>query len=211
MIRRVPILPTVLVLLAVAAMVWLGVWQLQRMQWKEGLLAIYAKNEQLPPIAFPAIAAGDNYLFRSATAMCLRPVSWSTEGGRSANGEVGWRHIVRCVSSAEGPGLTVQVGVAKDTNWTPAWGGGAVSGYIDYAPSHQPLIASIFGKAAPRELMLVADRPLPDLMPNPKPDLASVPNNHFAYAIQWFLFAGIALVIYGLALRKRLSEQGSAA
>ena len=48
-------------------------------------------------------------------------------------------------------------------------------------------------------------------MANPKPDLASVPNNHFAYAIQWFLFAGIALLIYGLALRKRLRERGSGA
>ena len=211
MIRRVPIVPTVLVLLAVAAMVWLGVWQLQRMHWKEGLLALYAKNEQLPPIPFPAIAVGDEYLFRNATAMCLRPVNWITEGGRSGNGEVGWRHIARCVSSAEGPGLTVQVGVAKDTNWKPQWSGGVVSGYIDYAPSHQPLIASIFGKAPPRELMLVADQPLPGLMPNPQPDLASVPNNHFAYAIQWFLFAGIALLIYGLALRKRLRDQAPSA
>jgi cytochrome oxidase assembly protein ShyY1 len=207
MIRRVPIVATVLVLLAVAAMVWLGVWQLQRMQWKEGLLALYAKNEKLPPIAFPAIAVGDSYLFRGATAMCLKPVSWSTEGGRSANGDVGWRQIAHCVTSAEGPGLTVQLGVTKDTNWKPAWGGGPVSGYIDYAPSHTPLIASIFGKEPPRELMLVADQPLPGLMPNPKPDLASVPNNHFAYAIQWFLFAGIALLIYGLALRKRLRDQ----
>jgi hypothetical protein len=207
-IRRIPLVPTILVLLAAAAMVWLGVWQLQRMHWKEGLLALYARNEQLPPIPFPALAVGDDYLFRGATAMCLRPDSWTTEGGRSATGEVGWRQIAHCVTGAEGPGLTVQLGVTKDTDWKPGWGGGVVSGYIDYAPSHEPLIASIFGRAPPRELMLVADQPLPGLMANPKPDLASVPNNHFAYAIQWFLFAGIALLIYGLALRKRLREQG---
>jgi cytochrome oxidase assembly protein ShyY1 len=207
-IRRIPLVPTILVLLAAAAMVWLGVWQLQRMHWKEGLLALYARNEQLPPIPFPALAVGDDYLFRGATAMCLRPDSWTTEGGRSATGEVGWRQIAHCVTGAEGPGLTVQLGVTKDTNWKPGWGGGVVSGYIDYAPSHEPLIASIFGRAPPRGLMLVADQPLPGLMANPKPDLASVPNNHFAYAIQWFLFAGIALLIYGLALRKRPREQG---
>jgi cytochrome oxidase assembly protein ShyY1 len=27
------------------------------------------------------------------------------------------------------------------------------------------------------------------------------------YALQWFSFAAIALVIYGLALRKRIKEQ----
>ena len=33
-----------------------------------------------------------------------------------------------------------------------------------------------------------------------------IPNNHRCYAVQWFVFAAIALVIYGLALRKRLKE-----
>jgi cytochrome oxidase assembly protein ShyY1 len=209
MIRRVPIIPTILVLLAVAAMIWLGVWQLQRLHWKESVLALYAKNEQLPPIAFPSISAGDKYLFRRATAMCLQPAGWTTEGGRSAGGEVGWRHIAHCVTGAEGPGLNVQLGVSKNAEWKPTWSGGAITGYIDYAPSHAPLIASIFGRSPPRELMLVADTPAAGLMPNPDPDLASVPNNHLAYAVQWFLFAGIALLIYGLALHKRFKERGS--
>jgi surfeit locus 1 family protein len=30
-----------------------------------------------------------------------------------------------------------------------------------------------------------------------------VPNNHLAYAVQWFLFAAVASVIYVLALRWR--------
>jgi cytochrome oxidase assembly protein ShyY1 len=33
MTRRIPVVSTILVLLAAAAMVWLGVWQLQRMHW----------------------------------------------------------------------------------------------------------------------------------------------------------------------------------
>ena len=39
------------------------------------------------------------------------------------------------------------------------------------------------------------------------PDPRDVPNNHLSYAVQWFLFAVTALVIYGLALRKRWREQ----
>jgi surfeit locus 1 family protein len=30
-----------------------------------------------------------------------------------------------------------------------------------------------------------------------------VPNNHLSYAVQWFLFAAIASVIYVLAVRRR--------
>jgi surfeit locus 1 family protein len=34
----------------------------------------------------------------------------------------------------------------------------------------------------------------------------NIPNNSFAYAIQWFLFAATALVIYALALRRRRAD-----
>ena len=51
---------------------------------------------------------------------------------------------------------------------------------------------------------LVADRPQAGLAANGRPDQSEIPNNHFAYAVQWFVFAATALVIYGLALRKRM-------
>ena len=35
------------------------------------------------------------------------------------------------------------------------------------------------------------------------PDPRDMPNNHLSYAVQWFLFALTALVIYFLALRKK--------
>src|SRR3546814_9655280 len=50
-VKRLPLLPTLLVALAATAMVALGVWQLHRKTWKEHLLAHYAANETLPPIA----------------------------------------------------------------------------------------------------------------------------------------------------------------
>ena len=34
----------------------------------------------------------------------------------------------------------------------------------------------------------------------------SLPNNHRSYAVQWFLFAAVASIIYALALRKRINE-----
>ena len=50
---------------------------------------------------------------------------------------------------------------------------------------------------------VVADTPPAGLAPNGKPDIASVPNNHLAYAGQWFFFAAIAAIIYVLALGRR--------
>ena len=57
MSRRLPIIPTIIVALAVALMIGLGIWQLQRAKWKEGLLAQYAEAQKLPPIAWPTVAA----------------------------------------------------------------------------------------------------------------------------------------------------------
>ena len=42
MSRELPIVPTILVALAVATMIGLGIWQLERKQQKEALLASYA-------------------------------------------------------------------------------------------------------------------------------------------------------------------------
>ena len=38
---------------------------------------------------------------------------------------------------------------------------------------------------------------------NAPPSIESIPNNHLAYAVQWFLFAAVAAIIYVIALRRR--------
>ena len=58
--------------------------------------------------------------------------------------------------------------------------------------------------AQPRRL--VAATAPPGLAPSAPPSIDQIPNNHRAYAVQWFLFALIALVIYWLAVRKRLKD-----
>ncbi len=201
--RRLPVFPTILVGLAAAAMVALGIWQLQRKTWKEGLLAHYAANENLPPITFPEHPFGDDVLFRKAHAVCARVTGWSAEVGRSASGQVGWRQIARCTRAGTGEPFAVQLGVSADPGTRPGWAGGAVSGFISHAPDHHSLLETMLGQAGPKELMLVAKTPPEGLMPNSAADLSAVPNNHLAYAVQWFIFAGLAVLIYLLALRRR--------
>jgi cytochrome oxidase assembly protein ShyY1 len=195
MMKRLPIIPTIVVLTAVAVMIGLGVWQLQRAKWKEGLLAKYAQAETLPPIAFPTIPIRNDQLplFRHATGVCLRVAGQRALAGENRAGEPGYVHIVDCVTGAEGPGMSVEVGWSKDPNARVNWRGGLVSGVI--------------GPDRRSRLRLVAASAPPGLEPSAAPSIASVPNNHRSYAAQWFAFALIALVIYGLAVRKRLREE----
>jgi surfeit locus 1 family protein len=197
--KRFPIVATILVVLAVAAMVRLGIWQLDRRQQKLAELAVLTANPSKPPIALPVPAIGDDLLFRKAGAFCLKPVSFVLDGA----GKAGFRVIARCATGAEGPGFSVQLGTTHDPEFKPHWSGGKVSGMITHAPSDKPLIATMVGKSAPQPLLLVADTPAPGLAANEMPSIESIPNNHLAYAVQWFLFAGIAVIIYLLALRRR--------
>lgn len=199
---RFPLIPTIVVAIAIAAMIALGIWQLDRRAEKERAIAVYAQNFEKPTIAFPRIPVGDDYLFRHASAMCLEVVGWQSQGGRSRKGESGWRQIAQCRTGAEGALLLVDVGISTDPKVKPQWGGGPITGTITHAPDSRSLIGQWFDRR-PRSLMLIADLAAPGLSVTARPDLSSVPNNHLAYAVQWFLFALIAAVIYVLALRWR--------
>ncbi|MDQ2764848.1 MAG: SURF1 family protein, partial [Pseudomonadota bacterium] len=69
--KHVPVVATIIVALAIAAMIGLGIWQLQRRSEKEALLRQYAANIVLPGIAFPSIPVNDALLFRKASGICL--------------------------------------------------------------------------------------------------------------------------------------------
>lgn len=190
---RVPVVSTVIVALAVAAMIGLGVWQLLiRMPEKEAQLAQLARNPALPVVAFPG-TPDDTLLFRRAHADCRPPITIARAGA----GGAGYRLIADCAD-----GVKVQLGTTRDPNRAIDWAGGPVTGRISQAPDPRPLIARLFDQT-PAALILIADTPAPGLAANSTPDVSSVANNHFAYAIQWFLFAGIAGIIYALALRKQ--------
>ncbi|MCP3732321.1 SURF1 family protein [Sphingomonas sp. MG17] len=200
---KLPVIPTLIVGLAVAAMIGLGIWQLDRRAEKEAAIASYGGNSALPVMAFPRPPVGDEHLFRRATAMCLTVTGWSEQAGRAENGAKGWRHIADCRTGVEALTVKFDMGVSTAPGSTPVWKGGEVTGSITHAPDSTPLLAGLFGKRGPRALMLVADDPAPGLAASARPDPSSVPNNHLAYAVQWFLFAAAAAVIYFLALRWR--------
>ncbi len=201
--KRLPVLPTIIVGIAVLAMLALGVWQLQRRGEKEALITRYTANLNLPPMAYPQLApVPPEAMFRKAQVHCLRVASWRTEGGRTPGGQAGYRHIAECVTGAEGPGALIDMGVSADPAQKLSWNGGIVDGLITTEPSHESLVGRLFGTGVLRP-MLVADVPAPGLAASSPPDPSAITNNHLAYAVQWFIFAGVAALIYVLALRRR--------
>ena len=187
-VKRIPIIPTIVVLLAVGIMIRLGFWQLDRLHQKEKLLARYTAAQAMSAdVAFPrSPAESEPLLYRHTTIDCPKVAGVESVAGRSAKDETGIGHIATC-TLADGTRARIVLGWSRNPE-VPDWRGGTVMGIIAPGPR------------------LVADPPLAGLQTNARPDPSDLPNNHLSYAVQWFLFAGVALVIYALAVRKRLKE-----
>ena len=191
-LRRLPVLPTILVAAAIATMIGLGFWQIRRAHEKEALLARYAAARNLAPIVWPTVPIDEPLpLFRKASGTCYRVTGYRTRPGQSVGGEPGFLIIADCATGAEGPGMAVEMGWSKDPNAGRGWRGGPIAGMI--APDRD------------NRMRLVAGSPLQGLAASAPPSTDSIPNNHRSYAVQWFLFALVAAVIYGIALRNRLA------
>ncbi|MFC3442841.1 SURF1 family protein [Sphingobium rhizovicinum] len=200
---RIPIIPTILVALAVLTMIGLGVWQLQRRAEKEQALALMSNNTRLPAIAFPRFGADlDHYRFRRSSLVCLDTQFVEMVAGKARNGKTGYRAIMACRTGAEGPGAYVDVGVSPSPS-LPEWQGGAVQGVIALKPTSQSIWGRMTNGAVVDEPLLIADEPAQGRVPTSPPNISDIPNNHLAYAVQWFFFAAVAVIIYILALRRR--------
>ena len=188
--NRLPIIPTLLVALAVATMIALGIWQLQRKDQKEAMLSRYESAVGLPAVAWPTVPDPAALpLFRRSSLYCVRVVKIETVSGSNAAGKAGFAHIASCqTGDANGPDAKVAFGWSERPQ-APKWDGGPVNGII--APSGAQLIKLVSTDAVDGL----------DILAEPSP--SQIPNNHLLYAIQWFIFAAAATIIYILAVRKR--------
>ncbi len=194
MLRRLPIFPTIVVLIAVGIMIRLGFWQIDRLHQKEALVEEYTEaisSTRVSDLGNDLMIDGP-FEYSHVTLECVRVTGLEMRAGRNARGVVGWADIAHCQFPFKLRG-TSEAEVVIGWSLQPSqveWKGGKVAGTV--VPSKGSYIR------------IVADPPLAGLEANAVPDPRDIPNNHLSYAVQWFLFAGVALVIYALAVRKRL-------
>ena len=200
--KRLPLIPTLVVAAAALTMVGLGIWQLQRAEWKERLLAEYALAGTLPAVDLDPLLDGETaplppLSFRRALVSCRADeVAPEVRAGRNAADQPGQAYFVPCRPGA--PGLAGRIRV--NAGWAPRHDavqrlslGGIVAGRLGLVDEDGPVT-------------LTAASAAPPLAPSAPASLDSIPNNHRLYAFQWFFFAAAALVIYVLALRTRRQD-----
>ena len=218
MLRRL-IFPLLLGLSGVVVLCSLGVWQMQRMDWKGSYLAEIERRIATVPVALPAQAnpAADRYrpVFVEGrfTGEALEVLSATKLGG------VG----VRVIGVFEAGGRRVLV----DRGYLPEAARGAprevtvarIEGNLQWPQDSDSFtpppdaktgmwyardVVAMAGALGTEPLLIVARAPTGDGIAPMPVDTSGIPNDHWGYAITWFLLALVwAGMTVGLVWRIR--------
>lgn len=202
--KSVPLLPTLLVAALVAVLAGLGVWQLQRREWKADLITQLEAAQTLPllePIDFQRAMQGDiSVQYRRAELPCSpgKVLPYDLKGGSSIGGKSGYLVLVSCRPNRQPPDIVAVAG------WTKRADAGRTEILVDTVFKGL-VIERPYGDAPGRpQFMLIPDTAVPPLLPSRMPTPADLPDNHLSYAGQWFGLALVLVTIYAIWLRRRL-------
>lgn len=235
MARRKPangfaILSFILVALAFVVLCGLGVWQVQRLQWKTELLNRIAALKYAPAeplnVALNHLQAGRDVDFIRVTTSCEpAPPGPAARIYTVTDDGPGWRPIVLCrLKDGPYPAVLLDLGIEADAARAgdgefaaPA----ILTGVLRTAPKRAPFMATPttnpgeFGwrdargvaaylgppNAAPVFVFLEQPAVKPTVRPAPAP--TDIPNNHLGYAITWFGLALALVAVYVAAVLRR--------
>ena len=199
--RGLPLGATLMTLVMVPVLIWLGIWQLQRRAWKAHLNAELALAPTRPVLdaagLIAARASADSLLYRRARVACApgKVAPYDIKGGDSADGRSGYLLLVNCTPAVAAPAFVVVAGWSQRPDAAALLD---VDTVLDGLIIERP-----YGKDATRpRFMLIPQQAVPPLVPSRLPTPGDLPDNHLTYAIQWFAFAGILLGIFGIYVRR---------
>lgn len=199
----------------------LGFWQIQRLAWKQSLLAAIEHGEVSP--AIPLVSVPTPFLRVIATGRFLPGEARYGIELRSVgrSGPVMGSHVLNALKLTTGDPLIVDRGWAPlDLNVSPPAGEVQIEGYV--RPPDRPvwfgprddLVARRFYTLAPSAVgaslgipssapfTLVALGVQSDTLPQPAVTLPRPPNDHFLYAVTWFGLSAVLLVIFAFYIRQ---------
>ena len=217
---RALMVPSIATAAMLAILIGLGVWQLQRLQWKLGLLAEIDRAEAAPPVPLP-----DHPLpFTKVTVSGhFRDDLHALYGADVRDVPGGTAMGAQLIEPLERPGqdpILVVRGWVPDGQLGRAGGDGAVVGYI--RPADKPGLFSLADDPAAHRFYtldpakigaaLGLARTAPFTLvamgasgtPAPATTLPRPPNDHLNYALTWFALALSLLIVFVAYARKVL-------
>lgn len=228
--RRFPWGLTLAVIPALALLIALGVWQLQRLHWKEGLIARAEAAAALPPVDIERLERADLTDFRRIVLVCpgLSTAPF-VELQSIRDGQAGVRLVSPCRVERLGGWLLVDRGFVPDTvSARPAEGPSerpvTIEAQVRLVPGRggrerpvgdgrlflhrdEAAMAAALGVGPVLASAFATTSSNPDwaaLEPSAPPPAFA--NNHLGYALTWFGLAIALAGVYGAMMRKRMSR-----
>ncbi len=221
MVRRIA--GGLVVLTCFCGLVGLGLWQLQRLQWKEDILARLAEGTSSPATIWSDGDKSPEYTHVRLTGGHLQPIPELELFGRTYDGAAGV-HVIALYVTGAGRNVIVDRGFLPapvDPSRLTLASSGAIDGIVR-APSDKawfefknnpaenewywmdlPTMGAAMGSDNVAPIYVEALTPTAATnAPIPTADrLASnLPNNHLQYAITWFALASALLIMYAIHL-----------
>lgn len=208
MLRRM-FFPILMGIVGCAFLIGLGVWQVQRMHWKEGVLARIEAKIHGDPVALPASAGlteeADEYRAVTARGAFTGDFIELLAGQKGTSPGV---RIIEAFATEDGRRILIDRGFLEDAaRATPRTEGAAqVTGNLlwpddsdSFTPPPDPKTGLWFARDLPamaaklgaEPLLVVANQPTGDGIAPVPVDTSSIPNDHWGYAIQWFSLAAV--------------------
>lgn len=213
-----------------AILLWLGTWQMQRLAWKQDVLARIDARIGAEPVPMPVTPdpVADRYLPVTLSGSFTDAPVQRMLASRRQTGAV-YRHIAG-FAQAEGGSVLVDIGWLPTGRDLPPLPTGAVTltgnldwpiesdGFTPEPDLSQNLwyardvsdLAEVLGTEP--VLVVLRTAPQPSLGATPWPvDTGSIPNDHAQYAITWFSLAVVWVLMTGLfivRMRRRTSRVG---
>ncbi len=206
----------------------LGVWQLHRLTWKEGILAAIHRAEIAPPVPLPAQPSPFEKVFITGTWVPGKAALYGDEVHDSPTGPIAGGELILPLQRKGQDIVLVDLGWVPGRIPTPrASGPVQVAGYVHapiapgwFAGTDDPAhglyytldpanIATGMDLPHVAPYILIAMGPLPppgSNAPQPAQTLPTPPNNHYQYALTWFGFALVLVFEFFFFARKRLLD-----
>lgn len=207
MLRRM-IFPILLGLVGCAVLISLGVWQVNRLAWKEAMLAAIEAKIHDAPVALPASPdpAADKYLPVTVTGQFTGQELFVLAGQKGTSPGV---EVIAGFQTQDGRKILVDRGFLHETDRSaprPAGQTVTLTGNLhwpmetdSYTPPPDEKTGLWFARDVPamaaelgtEPTMIVANGPVSDGIQPQSVDTSSIPNDHLNYAITWFSLAAV--------------------
>ncbi len=206
MTRRM-VFPILMGLVGCAMLIALGVWQVQRMHWKEGILAEITARIGADPVPLPPAPteAADEYRPVTVTGRLTGEFIEMLAGQKGTGPGV---RIIEAFETADGRRILVDRGFLPEEARATARPAAAatVTGNLLWpqdADSFTPPpdektglwfardLPAMAAKLGAEPVLIVASQPTGNGIAPVPVDTSSIPNDHWGYAIQWFSLAAV--------------------